>query len=160
MNKILGEVSHALGAGHMSQQHGAGQLQVQVVEARSLANKDTFSKSDPYVILSVQHKGGLSMFGSEYKTKTIDNNLNPVWNESFNMSCSDPSTDILRIKVKDSDPIKDDIIGTVDIPLSHLQGAKNEWFNLQPHNTGSVHLILTPSWGGSSGSFQQAGGAS
>lgn len=56
-----------------------GVLRVHVVEAKDLMKKDINmlgrGSSDPYAVLTV---------GSQtYKTKTIDNNINPQWDEWF-----------------------------------------------------------------------------
>eukprot|EP01111_Echinosteliopsis_oligospora_P019500 TRINITY_DN946_c0_g1_i2.p1 TRINITY_DN946_c0_g1~~TRINITY_DN946_c0_g1_i2.p1 ORF type:complete len:232 (-),score=50.28 TRINITY_DN946_c0_g1_i2:27-722(-) len=153
MNNILGAVANAMGGGSHHAQ--GGQLTVQVLEGRNLANKDLFSKSDPYCVLSIHHKSSFQMFGSEHKTNVVNNNQNPVWNQTFTLPVTNPETDLLRIKVKDSDPGRDDTIGEVDVPLFALQPGypKNDWFQL-PGSAGAIHLIITPSFGG----HQQAGG--
>jgi Ca2+-dependent lipid-binding protein len=56
-----------------------GVIRIHVVEARNLVNRDiSFIKkgrSDPYAMITVGNQ--------TFKTKTIDNNLNPVWNEYY-----------------------------------------------------------------------------
>jgi Ca2+-dependent lipid-binding protein len=53
------------------------QLQVTVVEARNLKQKDTFSESDGYVNVYLDDKN------QKQKSKTKQNSNNPTWNESF-----------------------------------------------------------------------------
>ena len=54
-----------------------------VREAKGLADKDTFNKSDPYCILECNPtlESVLGVEGVSKRTKTIQNDLNPVWNE-------------------------------------------------------------------------------
>ena len=79
---------------------------VQVVEGRDLANKDIFSKSDPYCILSFE--------GYEGQTKVIDNNLNPVWNEEFCFPLEDFfSESELRVELWDKVIEDDTVVSTL-----------------------------------------------
>jgi classical protein kinase C gamma type len=52
-----------------------GKLHVTIVRAINLKNKEVFMKSDPYVKLEFKEQ--------HFKTRHIDNNLNPEWNEQF-----------------------------------------------------------------------------
>jgi len=137
-----------------------GQLYVHLLEARNLARKDTFSKSDPYSILSIHHKFDMSLFGSTQRSTTINNNQNPVWNQTFVLNVKNADSDLLRIKVYDYDPLSfDDMIGTVDIPIFNLlmNQPKDEWYQLHPTKGGQVHVILTAVGFGQQ-SYMQAGG--
>jgi len=49
-------------------------------------------KSDPYVVLHIR-----PIF--KVKTKVIDNNLNPVWNETFELIAEDKETQALILEV-------------------------------------------------------------
>ncbi len=53
------------------------QLQVTVVEARNLKQKDTFSENDAYVQMYLDDKK------QKQKSKTKQNSNNPTWNQSF-----------------------------------------------------------------------------
>jgi len=83
-------------------------LQVRVVEARNLMAMDINGKSDPYVVLSV---------GNEtFKTKIIDSNLNPVWNEIHTFDVR-TGREQLKIEVYDHDDLgSDDFLGKELIP--------------------------------------------
>jgi Ca2+-dependent lipid-binding protein len=50
-------------------------LQVRVIEGRDLMPMDYTGKSDPYVVLQLGKEN--------FKTKYIEQDLNPVWNEIF-----------------------------------------------------------------------------
>ena len=69
-----------------------GKLTVTVVKASSLKNKEMIGKSDPYVVLHIR-----PIF--KVKTKVIDNNLNPVWNETFELIAEDKETQALILEV-------------------------------------------------------------
>lgn len=49
-------------------------------------------KSDPYVALHIR-----PMF--KVKTKVVDNNLNPEWNEEFDLIVEDKETQFITFKV-------------------------------------------------------------
>ena len=157
---ILNSVVNKMGGGSG---HGqGGRLQVQVVEARNLARKDLFSKSDPYCVLSVVSKHSIGLLTNSQKTTTINNNQNPIWNQTFVLPVSNSESELLKIKVWDNDPMSfDDEIGEVDIPLFSLQNGvpKNDWFQLSPAKGGAVHLIITAQgFGMGAGMGAQAGG--
>lgn len=73
IDKISGVLS-SVGGSH----GGSCTLTVNVVEGRNLASKDTFSKSDPYCVLSIRKKHNMSLFGSKQRTQMIKNNANPI----------------------------------------------------------------------------------
>jgi Ca2+-dependent lipid-binding protein len=69
-----------------------GKLRVTVVKATGLKNLEKIGKSDPYVRLFVR-----VLF--KKKTKVIDNNLNPEWNEVFEFDVEDTETQTLVLQV-------------------------------------------------------------
>jgi Ca2+-dependent lipid-binding protein len=69
-----------------------GKLTVTIVRADSLKNKELIGKSDPYVVLFVR-----PIF--KEKTRVIDDNLNPEWNESFELIVEDKETQSLVLEV-------------------------------------------------------------
>jgi len=118
----------------------SGKLQLQVVEAKELKDKDFFGKMDPYckVILGnnhhktpVHHKGG----------------RNPSWNADFSLAiASNMHTMPLILEVYDSDTLSDDRIGEATVPVSLLTGTQftDDWYELLTrHNQpcGKIHLI-------------------
>lgn len=57
-----------------------GVVRIKVIEARNLVNKDMSflikkGRSDPYAVVTIGNQ--------VFQTKTIDDNLNPVWNEYY-----------------------------------------------------------------------------
>nr|XP_010934087.1 synaptotagmin-5 isoform X2 [Elaeis guineensis] len=69
-----------------------GKLTLTVMKANGLKNMEMIGKSDPYVVLYVR-----PMF--KVKTKVIDNNLNPVWNETFELIAEDKETQSVIFEV-------------------------------------------------------------
>ncbi|KAL0302306.1 UNVERIFIED_CONTAM: Synaptotagmin-5 [Sesamum calycinum] len=91
-----------------------GKLTVTVVKASGLKNMELIGKSDPYVVLHIR-----PLF--KVRTKVIDNNLNPVWNEKFELIAEDKETQSLIFEVYDEDIGDDKKLGTVKFTLIDLQ---------------------------------------
>jgi len=102
-----------------------GKLTVTVVRAESLKNKELIGKSDPYVVLFIR-----PMFRE--KTSIIDDNLNPQWNETFELIAEDKETQALILEVFDEDKMKQDKrLGIAKLPLSDLGMETAKEVNLQ-----------------------------
>ncbi|XP_023537351.1 synaptotagmin-5-like isoform X1 [Cucurbita pepo subsp. pepo] len=125
-----------------------GILEVKLVQAKELTNKDLIGKSDPYAVLYIRP------LRDRMKTsKIINNDLNPVWNEHFEFVVEDESTQHLVVKVYDDEGLQaSELIGCAQIRLSKLQPGKvkDVWLklvkDLEVHrdnkNRGQVHLEL------------------
>nr|CAB3496485.1 unnamed protein product [Digitaria exilis] len=102
-----------------------GKLSVTVVRAESLKNKELIGKSDPYVVLFIR-----PMF--KEKTSVIDDNLNPQWNETFELIAEDKETQYLILEVFDEDKMKQDKrLGIAKLPLNDLEMETVQEVNLQ-----------------------------
>ncbi|XP_022998989.1 synaptotagmin-5-like [Cucurbita maxima] len=125
-----------------------GILEVKLVQAKELTNKDMIGKSDPYAVLYIRP------LRDRMKTsKIINNDLNPVWNEHFEFVVEDESTQNLVVKVYDDEGLQaSELIGCAQMRLSELQPGKvkDVWLklvkDLEVHrdnkNRGQVHLEL------------------
>ncbi|KAL8128935.1 hypothetical protein V2J09_018090 [Rumex salicifolius] len=92
-----------------------GILNVKIVKATKLMNKDFFGKSDPFVKLKLA-EDKLSK-----KTKVKYNNLNPEWNEDFNLTVKDPKNQALEFHVYDYEKLGNHRkMGMNVVPLSQL----------------------------------------
>uniref|UniRef100_A0A7S4L6M3 C2 domain-containing protein n=1 Tax=Paramoeba aestuarina TaxID=180227 RepID=A0A7S4L6M3_9EUKA len=81
---------------------------VSVKRATNLDSKDANGKSDPYCVLHYR--------GKKHKTKVIKKNLNPTWDQDFELNDCDGS--FLHVEVYDWDLVgKDDFIGEAYIDL-------------------------------------------
>ncbi|KAK2361478.1 hypothetical protein P8452_65204 [Trifolium repens] len=91
-----------------------GRLNVTVIKANDLKNMEMIGKSDPYVVLHIR-----PLF--KVKTKVIDNNLNPIWNEEFDLIAEDKETQSLILEVFDEDIGQDKRLGIAKLPLIDLE---------------------------------------
>ncbi|EXB52072.1 Extended synaptotagmin-1 [Morus notabilis] len=69
-----------------------GKLSLTIVKANNLKNMEMIGKSDPYVVVQIR-----PLF--KVKTKVVENNLNPVWNQTFELIAEDKETQSLIIEV-------------------------------------------------------------
>ncbi|XP_076905669.1 synaptotagmin-5-like [Bidens hawaiensis] len=125
-----------------------GTLEVKLVQAQGLTNKDFIGKSDPFAKLYIR-----PLRSRTQTSKVIDNDLNPVWNEHFEFVVEDISTQHLTIKVYDDDGLQvSELIGCAQYKLSELEPGKvkDVWLklvkDLEIHrdnkDRGKVHLEL------------------
>ncbi|KAK6239950.1 hypothetical protein QUC31_005419 [Theobroma cacao] len=105
-----------------------GKLTVTVVKAIDLKNMEMIGKSDPYVVVHIR-----PLF--KVKTKVIENNLNPVWNQTFELIAEDRETQALTVEVFDQDIGQDKRLGI----------AKFRLIDLEPETPKEVNLSLLAS---------------
>ncbi|RVW54173.1 Synaptotagmin-5 [Vitis vinifera] len=105
-----------------------GTLEVKLVQARDLTNKDLIGKSDPYAVLFVRP------IRDRMKTsKTINNELNPIWNEHFEFIVEDASTQHLTVRIFDDEGVQaSELIGCAQVRLKDLEPGKvkDVWLKL------------------------------
>ncbi|CAI9590426.1 unnamed protein product [Staurois parvus] len=119
-----------------------GIVRIHLLEARSLSPKDfqmgglLAGKSDPYAIVRV----GTQVFTS----RTINENLNPVWNEMYEAIVHEVPGQELEIELFDKDPDKDDFLGRMKLDLGEVKKVQvlDKWFTLNSAKSGKVHLRL------------------
>ncbi|KAI3659214.1 hypothetical protein MP638_000495 [Amoeboaphelidium occidentale] len=110
--------------GPSSVESAVGVLLVHVYEGKDLKNVEVVGgKSDPYMTITL---GGRQVA----KTRVIDDNLNPYWNESFYVLVNNLN-DLLTLQVFDKDVIKDRSLGVFKSTLADLSLALN-------HKTGDL----------------------
>ncbi|KAJ9556554.1 hypothetical protein OSB04_011168 [Centaurea solstitialis] len=102
-----------------------GKLTITIVKADHLKNMEMMGKSDPYAVAFVRPL-------EKFKTQVIENNLNPVWNETFHLTVEDKDT---QFAVFDEDIGADQRLGIVKLPL----------VDLQPEVEKEIQLRLQPS---------------
>uniref|UniRef100_A0A672SHT2 Extended synaptotagmin-1-like n=1 Tax=Sinocyclocheilus grahami TaxID=75366 RepID=A0A672SHT2_SINGR len=120
-----------------------GMLRIHLVEGQNLVAKDNLmggmvkGKSDPYVKIQVG--------GETFKSQVIKENLNPVWNEMYEVVLTQLPGQELTLEVFDRDmDMKDDFMGRLKMNLSDIISSEyiNEWFTLSDVKRGRVHLAL------------------
>ncbi|XP_035542051.1 protein C2-DOMAIN ABA-RELATED 7-like isoform X2 [Juglans regia] len=86
-----------------------GLLRIRVQRGINLAVRDSLSSSDPYVVVT---------FGEQkLKSRVVDNNLNPEWNDALTLSVKDLDVPI-TLRVYDKDILtSDDKMGDAEIDI-------------------------------------------
>ncbi|XP_031755249.1 extended synaptotagmin-1-like [Xenopus tropicalis] len=110
-------------------------LRINVLEARNLVAKDFITKkSDPFVVV---HGGGKT-----FKTRVISKNLNPQWNQTFEILFSELPGQEITFEVFDRDEARDDPMGSCKIAVSQVLERKsiNKWFRLENVQSGDLHI--------------------
>ncbi|KAL0464698.1 UNVERIFIED_CONTAM: Synaptotagmin-5 [Sesamum latifolium] len=102
----------------------SGKLTVTVIRANDLKNMELIGKSDPYVVVHIR-----PLF--KVKTKVIENNLNPVWNQTFDLIAEDKETQSLILEVFDQDIGQDKRLGIAKLPLIELEAEKSKEIDLR-----------------------------
>ncbi|CAI8012691.1 Myoferlin [Geodia barretti] len=97
-------------------------LSVLVKSASSLPNVEKFSKSDPMCVIVLQ--------GEKRKTKVIDNNLDPQWNETltWTLQAALSGSESLEIEVYDYEKLRSNrLLGTLSLSLQEVvsRGSQN-----------------------------------
>jgi len=112
-----------------------GVLEVTVQRASELVNNDKIGKSDPYV--------KVSFINEEFRSKTINNSLEPEWNFSCKFDVLNLEEKYIHINVYDDDFGKDNIEGCYSLSVKEaIQDLVKEgrWFNLVGCKTGKVFI--------------------
>ncbi|WOL17860.1 FT-interacting protein 1-like [Canna indica] len=113
-------------------------LYVNVVKARDLPNMDITGSLDPYVELKL----------GNYKAKTrhLEKNRNPVWNQVFAFSQHSLQSNLLEVVVMDKDFVKDDFVGRLFFDLAEVplrvppdSPLAPQWYRLQDKKSEKIH---------------------
>ena len=122
-----------------------GRLKVRVIAAENLPDTDNFmwgidkdDKTDAYVTGDL---GGARLF----KTRYISNDLNPVWDESFNVYvCHHASS--FELRVKDKEHVGAVFVAGAIIPAADLESGDEVegWFDLLngEESCGQIHISI------------------
>uniref|UniRef100_A0A8C5QDE8 Phospholipase A2 n=1 Tax=Leptobrachium leishanense TaxID=445787 RepID=A0A8C5QDE8_9ANUR len=98
---------------------------VTVVKAKNVTKGrlgDMLDTPDPYVELYIP-----SAPDSRKKTKHLDNDVNPVWNESFDFILDPEQSNILEVTLMDANYVMDECLGTTTLDISSIKlGEKQE----------------------------------
>ncbi|XXG66058.1 hypothetical protein AAC387_Pa05g3609 [Persea americana] len=101
-----------------------GRLSVTVVKANLLKNMEMIGKSDPYVVVYIR-----PIF--KFKTKVANDNLNPVWNQTFELIVEDKETQALILEAFDKDITQDQRMGVAKLPLIELEPETPKEYELR-----------------------------
>ncbi|KAI1296773.1 Multiple C2 and transmembrane domain-containing protein 1 [Halotydeus destructor] len=112
-------------------------VNVILVEGKNLPSKDENGLSDPYVKFRLGNE--------KYRSKVIPKELNPKWNEQFDLHTFPDQSKVLEVIVYDKDfHGKDDFIGKCTINLNGLEKEETHsiWKDLDD-NCGAILLVVT-----------------
>ncbi|XP_026726125.1 extended synaptotagmin-2-A isoform X3 [Trichoplusia ni] len=122
-----------------------GVLRIHLVKAQNLMKKDVSmlgkGKSDPYAIITVG--------AQQWKTKHIDNDVNPRWDYWCEAIISSRKSQVLQCELWDWDPgmgiQNDDYLGRCSLDISQVVrfGRLDTWQTLQEAKHGKVELRLS-----------------
>lgn len=103
-----------------------GVLHVKVLRAMKLKKKDLMGASDPYVKIKLTEDKLPSK-----KTMVKHKNLNPEWNQEFNMVIKDPESQAVEFTVYDWEQVgKHDKMGMNVVPLKELSADETKELTL------------------------------
>ena len=141
-NKIVIPLSDSVPVESLKIPEPEGVLRIHVVEAKHLMKKDIGvlgkGKSDPYAIISVG--------AQEFRTKTIDNTVNPKWDFWCECAVTSAIAQQITVLLWDYDDTKgDESLGRATIEVSRVKkkGNIDTWVSLEQAKHGMVHLRLT-----------------
>merc|ERR1711915_918028 len=100
----------------------------------NLMKTEFVGKSDPYIVVEYGDK--------KFKSKTVKNNQNPVWNFDFEIPVIEKQSE-MKVSIFDEDIGKDDAMGEVLINIDDLIKEKqviNKCFKLQNCKSGEIYL--------------------
>ncbi|KAA0714927.1 Multiple C2 and transmembrane domain-containing protein 2 [Triplophysa tibetana] len=117
---FLSEQDEQKGSAGLSESHiGLPQQKVQYLltihlkEGRNLVIRDRSGTSDPFVKFKLDGK-------NVYKSKVLNKNLNPIWNESFSFPIRDLDQTV-HVKVYDRDLRSNDFMGSGSFAICKLE---------------------------------------
>uniref|UniRef100_A0A3Q2DLX3 Extended synaptotagmin-like protein 1b n=1 Tax=Cyprinodon variegatus TaxID=28743 RepID=A0A3Q2DLX3_CYPVA len=122
--------------------HSPGVLRIHLLEAKNLIAKDNLmggmvkGKSDPYVKINIGE--------NSFKSQVIKENLNPTWNEMYEVVVNGRSNQDIKFEAFDKDIDSDDFLGRFTVQLNEVIRSQytDQWFTLKDVKSGQIHLIL------------------
>ncbi|KAK6194956.1 hypothetical protein SNE40_000480 [Patella caerulea] len=119
-------------------------LTVKVINGKNISSgwaQDLVDTPDPYIRLRVRNAPN-----SKQRTKTIDNECNPVWNETFTFLLDFRDKNIIQFDLMEANYMYDQVMGTVYFDTCKLQ--IDEWHHekLIFYETSQVFVEILLQW--------------
>lgn len=95
-----------------------GRLEVRICGARHIGDTQKVGIPDPYVKIIMGDKKKTQI---KYKTKVVNNNLNPVWNEIAKFQIADYDCAQVVFEVWNDNVMVDDLLGSYALSVNGLQ---------------------------------------
>ncbi|XP_062873360.1 cytosolic phospholipase A2 [Trichomycterus rosablanca] len=116
-------------------------LHVTVVKAENVtkgALGDLLDTPDPYVELSIP-----TAPESRKRTRHIDNDIHPTWNETFEFLLDPKQEHVLQMTLMDANYVMDETLGTAKYLINNLKLGHKEMVTLQIGKTTKVYLEMS-----------------
>ncbi|KAF5906235.1 cytosolic phospholipase A2-like, partial [Clarias magur] len=116
-------------------------FRVTVVRAENVtkgALGDLLDTPDPYVELSIPNGPE-----SRKRTRHIDNDINPKWNETFEFLLDPQQENVLEVTLMDANYVMDETLGTAKYTINNLTVGEPKLVTLPFGKTTKVHLDLS-----------------
>ncbi|XP_027010065.1 cytosolic phospholipase A2 [Tachysurus fulvidraco] len=124
----------------VEQQH-SHKLKVNVLRAENVtkgALGDLLDTPDPYVELFIP-----TAPESRKRTRHIDNDINPEWDESFEFILDPNQNNVLELTLMDANYVMDETLGMTSYPISSLKAGQKELVPFLIGKTTKVFLELS-----------------
>ncbi|XP_018621708.1 cytosolic phospholipase A2 zeta isoform X2 [Scleropages formosus] len=115
-------------------------LSVTVLRAKNTYSHDMFSQSDLFVTLHLPTASART-----HRTKTVNENLNPEWNETFHFRIQKNVKNVLEISMYDEDLLSNELCYTVLFDIQKLSPGKETKCFTQKDSELWVEFELTKS---------------
>jgi len=126
-----------------------------------LSKLDTFSKSDPYVIVKIRDETGIEPWKQILKTETIKDNQNPKFKSTVIVDYYFERVQLLKFEVWDDDAHKPDFQGDFECKLGEIVGARGQLITAvlkdvkHSHRKGSITVFAEEVYSPPQFNFQQ-----
>ena len=120
-------------------------IRVNLKSASNLPNADIFGTSDPYAVLMLgERDSDFDWVGTKVKahrSTRVDNQLNPIWDETFVLIASGLRQPVLKVSVFDHDIYgADDLLGEVCIEIDKPTSPTNSYILKSSNDQSTLSL--------------------